>query len=218
MLPTSCRMAPPFETPGASQRFVARFVRSTLPSRRNRKTRPAKRTGPVLADSQAQLRTQHIANRAHESSQSNVSTSLMMGRPNAVTVLRMSNWRVANYPSPHLDGAVVLGTETRGRLRPSIERPTYWFQICHLLPPAQWAATDALSTSYRDKCCRRLDLVGLVSRVSLSSASRTHLAAKLSQAALLSRDRVNLAIARHSPANLLNSSDGFMLGSPPYVG
>jgi hypothetical protein len=53
---------------------------------------------------------------------------------------------------------------------------------------------------------------------SLSSASRTHLAAKRPQVALLSGDRVNLAIARHSPANLLNSSDGFMLGSPPYVG
>ena len=54
-------------------------------------------------------------------------------------------------------------------------------------------------------------------RSSLSSAHRTHLAAKRSHVALLSGDRANLAIARHSPANFLNSSDGFM-GSPPYVG
>ena len=62
---------------------------------------------------------------------------------------------------------------------------------------------------------RRRTSVAAFEWISLSSASRTHLAARRSQAALLSRDRVNLAIARHSPANLLNSSDGFMLGSPP---
>ena len=65
---------------------------------------------------------------------------------------------------------------------------------------------------------RRRTSVAAFEWISLSSASRTHLAARRSQAALLSRDRVKLAIARHSPANLLNSSDGFMLGSPPYVG
>jgi hypothetical protein len=65
---------------------------------------------------------------------------------------------------------------------------------------------------------RRRTSVAAFEWISLSSASRTHLAARRSQAALLSRDRVNLAIARHSPANLLNSSDGFMLVVLPRVG
>jgi hypothetical protein len=48
---------------------------------------------------------------------------------------------------------------------------------------------------------------------SLSSAHRTHLAAKRSHVALLSADRANLAIIRHSPANFRNSSDGFIWSS-----
>jgi hypothetical protein len=48
---------------------------------------------------------------------------------------------------------------------------------------------------------------------SLSSAHRTHLAAKRPQVALLSGERASLAIVRHSPANFLNSSDGFIESS-----
>ena len=42
------------------------------------------------------------------------------------------------------------------------------------------------------------------------AAHRTHLAAKRPHVALLSGERANLAIVRHSPANLLNSSEGFI--------
>ena len=45
---------------------------------------------------------------------------------------------------------------------------------------------------------------------SMDSAHRTHLAAKWSHVALLSVERVNSAIARHSAANLLNFSVEFI--------
>jgi hypothetical protein len=45
---------------------------------------------------------------------------------------------------------------------------------------------------------------------SVNSAHRTHLAAKPSHVALLSGDRVNLDIARHSAANFRKLSEGFI--------
>jgi hypothetical protein len=63
----------------------------------------------------------------------------------------------------------------------------------------------------RRRCLAILSLFAADEWSSLSSAHRTHLAANRSHVALLSGDRVNLAMARHSPANFLNSSDGFTL-------
>ena len=61
------------------------------------------------------------------------------------------------------------------------------------------------------RCLAILSRIAADEWSSLSSAHLTHLAAKRSHVTLLSGDRVNLAIARHSPANFLNSSDGFIL-------
>jgi hypothetical protein len=49
-------------------------------------------------------------------------------------------------------------------------------------------------------------------------AHRVHLAAKRSHVALLSGDRANFTIARHSAANLRNFSDGFIGLSFHWIG
>jgi hypothetical protein len=111
--------------------------------------------------------------------------------------------------SPALDCLAAL----MGQLEPAKKRPRTGERPLTAMPqqlmPVPAQAATLPRTGLRCRLAIRSSIAADELR-SMDSAHRTHLAAKWSHAALLSAERVNSAIARHSAANLLNFSVEFI--------